>query len=87
MEDSLAKGLSSYHKGTTVRVGTNARHGRATRVCVALRGRTRVHNAGEIMSEIVAKRLVRHLERAGFVVMRKPPLAGHSALARGFGER
>ena len=38
----------------------------------ATAGRKRVHNADEIMSEIVAKRLVEHLERAGFVVMRKP---------------
>ena len=36
-------------------------------------GRKRVHNADEIMAEIVAKRLVEHLERAGFVVMKKPP--------------
>jgi hypothetical protein len=28
-------------------------------------GRKRVHNADEIMAEIVAKRLVEHLERAG----------------------
>jgi hypothetical protein len=34
------------------------------------------------MSEIVAKRLVEHLERSGFVVMKKPPLGGHSALGR-----
>ena len=26
----------------------------------------RVHNADEIMAEIVAKRLIEHLERAGF---------------------
>jgi hypothetical protein len=32
-------------------------------------GRKRVHNADEIMSEIVAKRLVEHLERSGFAVM------------------
>jgi len=43
-------------------------------------GRKRVHNADEIMSESVAKRLVEHLERSGFVVMKKPPLRGHSAL-------
>jgi hypothetical protein len=36
------------------------------------------------MADIVAKRRVRHLERAGFVVMKKPPLGGHSALGRGF---
>ena len=32
-------------------------------------GRKRVHNADELMSAIVAKRLVEHLERSGFVVM------------------
>jgi hypothetical protein len=32
-------------------------------------GRKRVHNADELMSAIVAKRLVEHLERTGFVVM------------------
>jgi hypothetical protein len=36
-------------------------------------GRKRVHNADEIMAEIVANRLVEHLERAGFVVMKRPP--------------
>jgi hypothetical protein len=38
----------------------------------------------EYMAAIAAERVVRHLERAGFVVMRKPPLGGHSALGRGF---
>ncbi len=37
-----------------------------------LQRRKRVHNADEIMVEIVARRLVAHLERAGFVVMKKP---------------
>jgi hypothetical protein len=32
-------------------------------------GRKRVHHADELMSAIVAKRLVEHLERSGFVVM------------------
>jgi hypothetical protein len=31
-------------------------------------GHKRVQNAGEIMAEIVAKRLVEHLERTGYVV-------------------
>jgi hypothetical protein len=47
-------------------------------------GRKRVHNADEIMSAIVAKRLVEHLERSGFVVMKKPPIGGGAALGRGF---
>ena len=48
------------------------------------RGRRRVHNADEIMAEIVAKRLVDHLERAGFVVMKGPPEVGAAAMGRGF---
>jgi hypothetical protein len=35
------------------------------------------------MADIVAKRLVRYLER-GYVVMKRPPLGGHSAIGRGF---
>ncbi len=37
-------------------------------------GRKRVHNADEFMSVIVAERLVGHLERSGFVIMKKSPL-------------
>ena len=47
-------------------------------------GRRRVHNADEIMAEIVAKRLVEHLERAGFVVMKRPTDVGAAAMGRGF---
>ena len=47
-------------------------------------GRKRVHKADEIMAEIVAKRLVEHLERADFVVMKRPPEIGAVALGRGF---
>ena len=47
-------------------------------------GRKRVHNADELMSAIVAKRLVEHLERSGFVVMKRPPIGGGAALGRGF---
>ncbi len=46
-------------------------------------GRKRKHDAAEIMSRIVAKRLVGHLERSGFVVMRKPPIGGSSPPYRG----
>ena len=46
--------------------------------------RKRVHNADEIMAEIVAKRLVEHLERAGFVVMQRAPIGGGAALGRGY---
>ena len=42
-------------------------------------GRKRVHDSAEIMASIVAKRLVEHLERCGFVIMRKPPIPGSAA--------
>lgn len=36
------------------------------------------------MAEIVAKRLIEHLERAGYVVMKLPAVEGGAALGRGF---
>jgi hypothetical protein len=58
----------------------------AAALAFALRngGRRRVRAADAIMSEIVAKRLVEHLQRAGFVVMKRPPAVGGAALGRGF---
>ena len=47
-------------------------------------GRKRWHDADGFMADIVARRLVRHLERAGYVVMKRPPLGGHSQIGRGF---
>jgi hypothetical protein len=47
-------------------------------------GRRRKHDAAEMMARIVAKRLVEHLERSGFVVMKKPPTVGAAALGRGY---
>jgi hypothetical protein len=57
----------------------------AAALAFALRyqGRKRVHNADEIMAEIVAKRLVDHLQRAGFVVMKRPADIGAATLGRG----
>ena len=39
-------------------------------------GRKRVHDSDKYMAAIVADRVVRHLERAGFVVMKRPPIGG-----------
>ena len=39
-------------------------------------GRRRVYNAAEIMAEIVANRLVEHLNRAGYVIMKRAPEIG-----------
>jgi hypothetical protein len=40
-------------------------------------GRKSQHDSDKLNADIVAKRLVRHLDRAGYVVMKKPPLGGH----------
>ncbi len=48
-----------------------------------LQGRKRVHDLDVFMADIVADRLVRYLDRLGYVVMKKPPLGGHSNIARG----
>jgi hypothetical protein len=47
-------------------------------IAYALRysGRKRVHDSAEMMATIVAKRLVEHLERSGFVVLKRPPISG-----------
>jgi hypothetical protein len=50
-------------------------------------GRKRKHDAAEMMARIVAKRLVEHLERSGFVVMKKPPIVGAATLGRGVDPR
>jgi hypothetical protein len=42
----------------------------------------RVHTTNEYMAAIAAERVVRHLERAGFVILKKPPIGGHTALGR-----
>jgi len=46
-------------------------------------GRKRQHDADAFMADIVARRLVRYLERARYVLMKRPPLGGHSAPGRG----
>ena len=42
-------------------------------------GRKRVHHADDAMARITAERLVQHLERSGFVLMKRPPAAPQSA--------
>jgi hypothetical protein len=46
-------------------------------------GRKRLRGAQEVMAVIVAERLVDYLSKAGFVVMKRAPAAGHAGLARG----
>lgn len=40
-------------------------------------GRKRVHTGGEFMARITAERLIEHLERSGYVIMKKPPTEAH----------
>jgi hypothetical protein len=42
-------------------------------------GRRRVHHADDAMARITAERLVRHLERSGFVLMKRPDAAAPTA--------
>src|SRR5271165_1966856 len=44
----------------------------------------RVWQADEYMAVMTAKRLIEHLTLDGFVVLKLPPLGGHSALGPGF---
>jgi hypothetical protein len=43
-------------------------------------GRKRVHDADAFMASIVAQRVVRHLERCGYVILKKPPIGGSAPL-------
>jgi hypothetical protein len=51
-------------------------HDLADSLSFALRheGRKSQHDSDKLNADIVAKRLVRHLDRAGYVVMKKPPV-------------
>ena len=46
-------------------------------------GRRRVHHADSVMARITAERLVEHLRRSEFVVMKKPPLRPHGMPGKG----
>jgi hypothetical protein len=50
-------------------------------------GRKSKHDSDRLNADIVAQRLVRYLDKAGYVVMKKPPLGGHDQVARGFGQK
>jgi ATP-dependent DNA ligase len=54
------------------------------RVYVGLRSDKPATQADEYMAVITAKRLIEHLTLDGFVVLKLPPLCGHSALSQGF---
>jgi hypothetical protein len=43
-------------------------------------GKRRFGQANNLMAVLTAHHLLEHLERSGFVVMKKPPVADHAAL-------
>lgn len=52
---------------------TSLRFASALALAPRYSGHKRLHN-DELMAEIVVKRLVEHLERAGFVIMKRPAI-------------
>ena len=49
---------------------------RAIAFALNFSGRKRVHDADAFMARIAADRIVRHLEQARYVVMKRPPIGG-----------
>jgi hypothetical protein len=43
-------------------------------------GKKRVHDSDRLTASIAAKHIVRHLERSGFVLMKRPPIEGSAPL-------
>ena len=39
-------------------------------------GKKRVHDSDRMTASIAAQRIVRHLERCGYVLMKRPPIGG-----------
>ena len=64
-------------------------HDLAEAIAYALRyrGGKRVHQGEEYMAQIAAERILEHLERARFVVMKRAPETGGAALGRGSNPR
>jgi hypothetical protein len=49
--------------------------------------RSRFRQADGLMAEITADHLAKHLERCGYVIMRKPPAGDFAGIARGPSEK
>jgi hypothetical protein len=43
-------------------------------------GRKRVHDSDRMTASIAAQRIVRHLEKCGYVVLKRPPIGGSAPL-------
>lgn len=62
-----------------LRPATSEEIGESLSYALRYDGRKRVHHADELMATITAERLVRHLERCGFVLMKRPDATAPSA--------
>jgi len=65
--------LTAMSEETRLRPATPDEIQDALAFALRFQGRKRVHHADNMMAQITAERLVEHLERSGFVVMKKPP--------------
>jgi hypothetical protein len=74
---------SPYHPGMTessnLRPATREEIAQTLSFALLYEGRKRVHDAADAMAGLTADRLVRHLERCGFVVMKRPPTPHHTS--------
>ena len=43
-------------------------------------GKKRIHDSDRLMAAIAAKHIVAHLDRCGYVVLKKPPIGGSAPL-------
>jgi hypothetical protein len=48
-------------------------------------GKKRVHDSDKLMAAITAKHILRHLDLAGDVIMKKPPALGGATIQGGAG--
>lgn len=64
---------------TPLRLATPGEIAESLSFALRYEGRKRVHHADEAMARITAERLVQHLERCGYVVMKGPGAAAPSA--------
>lgn len=62
-----------------LRLATNSELREALSFALRYRNGKRHLSGDAMMADIAAEQLVEHLERSGFVVMKKPPLKPHRA--------
>jgi len=61
----------------TLRPATAIEIADALQFALRFDGRKRTHTGDEFMARITAERLIKHLERSGFVVMKRPIEPAH----------